>query len=751
MTTQLPSHQLSTQQRLLLALKQANAKISEVEQEKAEPIAIVGMGCRLPGGVDSPESFWDFLLRAEDVRQDVPRDRWDIDYYYDPDPEKPDKIYVRQAYFLEQPVDQFDPGFFAISGLEASKMDPSQRLLLEVTWEALEQAGIPPDSLRNTATGVFMGQCFNDYQFMSGETHPDHLLDFYQATGSGFSFTAGRIAYTLGLQGPTFCLDTACSSSLVALHLACNSLRSRESNLALVGGVNLMLHPSVTHLFCRGRALSPQGRCASFDASADGYARGEGCGVIVIKRLSDAIASGDNIWSVIRGSAINHDGPSSGLTVPNTQAQQKALTQALQAARLNPLDVDYIECHGTGTPIGDPLEVSALAQIYGQGRSPRQPLTLGSVKTNIGHLEGAAGIASLIKAVLCLHHQQIPANLHFTNPNPQIDWQRLPLAVPTQTHNWSANGQPRRAGVSSFGMSGTNTHVILEEAPVIPAAEVSTDCNRSAHLLTLSAKTADALADLAHSYSQFLATQPELALADVCFTANTGRSPFRYRLAIPAASTQELAAQLEQFKIDAASSNVCQGQVVSGSVPQIAMLFTGQGSQYVGMAQELYDTQPTFKQALDQCTELLDPDLEQPLLEVLYPKSPDSGGNLNQTAYTQPALFAIEYALYQLWRSWGIRPAVVMGHSIGEYVAACVAGVFSLEDGLKLIAMRGKLMQQLPAGGVMASLLAPVAQVRAAIGAYEDVSVAAINGPQSTVISGSAAAVQAVVTQLETV
>ncbi|NJK63585.1 MAG: polyketide synthase [Synechococcaceae cyanobacterium SM2_3_1] len=481
--------QRSTQERLVLALKQANARLEELGREKTEPLAIVGMGCRFPGGVDSPESFWQFLLRSEDIRQEVPADRWDVDRYYDPDPEIAHKIYVRQGYFLQQPVDHFDPAFFAIAGAEARKIDPSQRLMLEVVWEALEHSGIAPENLRNSATGVFIGQCFNDYQLLNCLSQPDYLLDFYQATGSGMSFTAGRIAYTLGLQGPTFTLDTVCSSSLVSLHLAAQSLRSCETNLALVGGVNLMLHPSVTHLYCRGKALSPQGRCASFDAAADGFARGEGCGVVVLKRLRDAIRDGDRIWALLRGSAVNHDGPSSGFTVPNLQAQQQVLQQALKNARLEPNQISYLECHATGTPLGDPLELSALARVYCQDRPASQPLILGSVKTNIGHLEAAAGIASVIKTALCLHHQQIPANLHFHTPNPRLDWDTLPLQIPTQSQPWLQTAQPRRAGVSSFGMSGTNAHVILEEAPKIQLQRENPE-KQTHEIFTLSAKTA---------------------------------------------------------------------------------------------------------------------------------------------------------------------------------------------------------------------------------------------------------------------
>ncbi|NEP11406.1 MAG: acyltransferase domain-containing protein [Symploca sp. SIO2C1] len=718
--------QLSNQQRLLLKIKQATAKLHEIETAATEPIAIIGIGCRFPGGVDSSETYWKFLQEAKDVRTEIPKDRWDINLYYDPNPNVTGKIYVRQGYFLQQPIDQFDPAFFGISGTEAAKIDASQRLLLEVTWEALENAGISPKSLKNTDTGVYIGQMNNDYAIIGANSLPDKLPDFYLGIGTTPSMSAGRIAYILGLQGPTLFLDTSCSSSLVTLHLACQSLRSRESNLALVGGVNLMLSPDATHALCQGRALSPDSRCKAFDASADGFARGEGCGIVVLKRLRDALADSDRILALVKGSAINHDGPSSGLTVPNQQAQKKVIRQALKNAKVDPLQIDYVECHGTGTSLGDPLEVRAIEEVYCQQRTKEQLLLLGAVKSNIGHLEGAAGIAGLIKVVLALQHQEIPANLHFNEPNPRIDWEQIPIKVPTTAIPWTKGDKPRLAGISGFGMSGTNAHVILEEAPTEgnrthprPSQEESEEGNsrgtggeqvtvnseddleRPVHLLTLSAKTETALAQLVTNYQNYFPTHPELGVADICYTANTGRSHFNHRLAVVASNQQDLAEKLRDYQQTEEVTGVFSGKLsYNNTVPKVAFLFLDKDSKYINRGRQLYETQPTFRQALDKCDQILHPYLENSLLDVMYGEQETGHGEvlslLDQSTYSQPVLFAIEYALAQLWQSWGIKPDVLLGSNVGEYVAACLAGVFSLEDGLKLIATRGKLMQQFP-------------------------------------------------------
>jgi malonyl CoA-acyl carrier protein transacylase len=753
----------------LLEIREQKAKLNALLGAKTEPIAIIGMGCRFPGGANDPEMFWQLLHQGKDAIAEVPRDRWDINAYYDPDPDAPAKMNTRYGGFVNNPQ-EFDPYFFGISAREAISLDPQQRLLLEVTWETLEAAAVTPEALAKVLTGVFIGICSNDYTqnlFNQGEER----IDAYLATGNSHSIASGRLSYLLGLTGPCLSVDTACSSSLVAVHLACTSLRNQECDVAIAGGVQRLLSPVFNINFTKARMLSADGRCKTFDASADGFVRSEGCGVILLKRLSDAIAAGDNILALIRGSAINQDGHTSGLTVPNGPSQQAVIRRALAASGIELAQVSYIEAHGTGTSLGDPIEMGALGAVFSSSHSPDRPLIVGSVKTNIGHLEGAAGIAGLIKVVLQLQHDSIAPHLHLKRPNPYIDWSKLAIAIPTDSMAWVRGEKPRLAGVSSFGFSGTNAHVILEEAPLKeqgsrgageqgrsdngisplplrPSAPLPlypstphplcplASSERPLHLFSLSAKSETALLQLALAYRTYLETAPELELADVCFSANTGRSHFEYRMAIVAGSTKELVEQL--------AMTISSGRVYE---PEITFLFTGQGSQYVGMGQQLYQTQPTFRKTLQECDEILRSELEISLLEILYPQT-DS--HLNQTAYTQPALFALEYALYQLWRSWGITPSAVIGHSVGEYVAACIAGVFSLEDGLKLIAARGRLMQHLATEGMMVSLFMPVAQVREIIAPYsEQVSIAAINSPQSTVISGQTATVQAIVTELE--
>ncbi len=748
--------QVFSSQQVLQTIKEMRNRLEAVNKEKTEPIAIVGVGCRFPGNANDPASFWHLLHEGIDAVGEVPSGRWDVDAYYDPNPGTPGKTYTKQGGYIQQ-VDQFDPLFFGISPREAVSLDPQQRLLLEVTWEALENAGIAPTNLRNSKTGVYVGICTDDYgqRGMSWENLP--LMDSHSGTGNARSMAVGRLSHLLGLQGPNIQLDTACSSSLVTVHLACQSLRSKESNLAIAGGVNLILWPVSTIGRCQLKAIAPDGRCKTFDASGDGYGQGEGCGMVVLKRLSDAIADGDRVLAVIRGSAVNHDGPSSGLTVPNKMAQKELIQQALQNAKVEPSQVSYVEAHGTGTPLGDPIELESLAAVYGKNRPINQPLVVGSVKTNFGHLEAAAGVSALIKVVLSLQNEQIPPHLHLKNPNPHIPWHQLPIAVPTSATPWQRSEKPRIAGISAFGISGTNAHIILEEAATESNKQQETgnseDClERPLHLLTLSAKTEKALAELVSNYRNYLENKPELGIEDICYTANTGRSHFNHRLAVIAADKNELSKKLSDRAAGKDITGIFDGKLPNTTTsPKIAFLFTGQGSQYVNMGRKLYETQPIFRQTLDQCNQILSSFLEKPLLDVLYSDSENGKENslLDQTAYTQPALFSIEYALAQLWQSWGIKPDIVMGHSVGEYVAACIAGVFSLEDGLKLIATRGRLMQQLPSGGEMVSVLASESLVNEAIAPYSSqVNIAAINGPESIVISGVGQAIQAICNSL---
>jgi myxalamid-type polyketide synthase MxaB len=717
---------------------------------KLELIAIVGIGCRFPGA-DHPEAFWQLLRDGVDAITEVPPSRWNVDQFYHPDPRQPGRTNTRWGGFLQQ-VDRFDPQFFGIAPREALSMDPQQRLMLETAWEAFEDAGQIPEQLAGTQTGVFVGIGTHDYSVLLWQ-HP--VNDPHATTGTGNCIAANRISYVFDLRGPSLAIDSACSSSLVAVHLACESLWRGESTLALAGGVNVLLLPSAMVGFTKSGLMAADGRCKTFDARADGYVRGEGAGMVLLKPLAQAQADGDRIYAIIRGSAVNQDGRSNGLTAPNPQAQEAVLRAAYQRAGVAPADVQYVEVHGTGTKLGDSMELKALGKVLSEQRPPGVLCSVGSVKTNIGHLETAAGIAGLIKVALSLHHRQIPPSLHFREPNPYIDFNRLPLRVQTTRSPWST-AQPAIAGISSFGFGGTNAHLVLEAAPqrqLVHQSPVNQRSNQQSWLLTLSAKTEAALRALAQRYQVLLAQHPDLALADLCFTATTRRSHFNQRLAIVTDSTAHLQAQLAAFTAGG-KPDALWGQLTQRKPPQIAFLFTGQGSQYPGMGRQLYQTQPTFRAAIDRCDQILRFDLAQPLVQVLgfvaAGEQSSAQTLLDETVYTQPALFALEYALAQLWLSWDIVPSIVLGHSVGEYVAACVAGVFSLEDGLKLIAARARLMQALPPVGSMVAVFADAAIVGAALQSDRgQVSIAAVNSPQNVVISGHYEAIVRVVTCLE--
>nr|VFJ62545.1 MAG: Acyl transferase domain-containing protein [Candidatus Kentron sp. FW] len=661
-----------------------------------DAIAIIGLGCRFPKA-GNPRQFWRNLKNGVDAIGKVPKTRW-----------IPTDADVPRGGFIDD-VEQFDPAFFDISLREARTMDPQQRLLLEVGWEALENAGIPVLSLAGSRTGVFIGIVSRDYY--------DYLLptssSVYFDTGNHFSITANRLSYVWDLRGPSKAIDTACSASLTALHDACQSLRLGECDLALVGGVNLMLSPKMARRLLASRLLSPRGHCRTFDADANGYVRGEGCGVIVLKRTTDAIHDSDPILAQVKGSAINQDGRTNGITAPNGLAQQAVVRQALANAGVSTREIGYIEAHGTGTPLGDPIEFNAIQEVLMSDRSPGEDCYIGSVKTNIGHLEPAAGIAGVIKTVLAMQHREIPPHLHLEKPNPHLAITDTSLSIPLEPTPWPS--ERPFAGVSSFGFGGTNVHVILGKAPVVegwvePAnsnKEVSGDesvriraerspqptapTERPCHLLTLSAKNEAALRQLAESYATYLQSHPDIPFADISFTANTGRSHFDHRLALVAASPEEAERQLRT------ASHVI-GKTARER-PELAFLFTGQDSRYPDMGRQLFETQPLFHEVLDQCDAILRP-LGVPLRHLPYPEDP---------IHAQPALFALEYALAKLWQSWGVIPDVVMGYDVGEYVAACIAGVFSLEDGLKLITARGHLMQT-PETGDMSAKFEKVAR-----------------------------------------
>ena len=721
--------------RLALLAVDLERKLAEAERRRPEPIAVIGVGCRLPGGVLGPDDFWRLLASGADAIGPIPPSRWDVGAYLDPDPEAPGKMYSNAGGFLAD-VDQFDPRFFGISPREAASMDPQQRLLLEVTWEALEHAAIAPDSLAGTATGLFVGIGNDDYAQMELRSGDPTRLDVYTSTGAAFSVAAGRIAYALGLQGPAMAVDTACSSSLLAVHLAFQSLRAGECRTAVAGGVHLILRPELSICLSKSRALSPTGRCRTFDAAADGYVRAEGCGMVVLKRLSDATADGDRILAVIRASAVNHDGRKSGLTVPNGMAQRALLRKALSDAGARASDVAYVETHGTGTPLGDPIEVEALAAVLGEGRTEGEPLFIGSVKTNVGHLETAAGVTGLIKLILSLEHGSIAPHLHFREPSAHIPWSTIPVRVPTAVMPWPSTGAPRLGGVSSFGMSGTNVHMLVQEGP----APAGPGPARPYHLLALSARTGKALQELAARYAAHLERAPDTAVEDICASAAAGRARFSHRLAVTGASRTALRDAL-------LTARETPHRAVQGR-PKVAFLFTGQGSQYAGMGRQLDTTQKVFREALDRCEAAFAPHLGRPLRDILYPGEATSP-LLDETAWTQPALFALEVALVELWRSWGVEPAIVMGHSVGELAAAHVAGILSLEDAAALVAARGRLMQALPRTGEMVSVSAPLERVEAAIRrAGGALSIAAVNGPAEIVVSGERESVRAAIAEL---
>jgi acyl transferase domain-containing protein len=736
-----PADDLSPLKRAIVEIRELKKKVADAERRAHEPIALIGMGLRFPGGAVDPESFWRLLWDGVDAITEVPPERWPIDAFYDPDPDAPGKMATRHGGFLRD-VDRFDAPFFGISPREAETIDPQQRLLLEVTWEALEQAGVPADGLFGTDAGVFLGITNSDY-FRMLLADPEQI-DTYTSSGNLPSVAAGRLSYTLGIKGPAVSIDTACSASLAAVHLAARSLRAHECDLALAGGVGLILTPELTINFSRARMMAADGRCKSFDTAADGYVRSEGCGMVVLKRLSDALAAGDPILAVVRGSAINQDGRSGGLTAPNGPSQESVILAALSDAGLDPHDVGYVETHGTGTPLGDPIEVHALGAALCRGRSVEAPLQIGSVKTNLGHLEAAAGIAGLMKVVMMLQHGAIPPHLHLRELNPHIAVEELPISIPTERTEWPAAGQGRVAGVSSFGLSGTNVHVILGEAPApAPGGPADAAVERPRHVLTASAKSPEALRSLAARYAAHLDDHPDQALADVAFSANTGRSHFGHRIAVVAADRHEARAWLGAYAGDDAAADSGRRGPAS---PDVAFIFTGHGSHYAGMGSQLYAGQPVFRAAIDRCADLLHTEVDRPLKEILF----GSDELLDHMIYAQPGLFSLQYALAALWGSWGVHPAVVAGHSAGEYAAAVAAGALPLEDGLRVIAARGRLMESLTTDGAMVAVFLEEEAVARAVSRYSHaVGIAAVNGPTTTVISGERDAIDAVLSDLE--
>ncbi|WXA89821.1 SDR family NAD(P)-dependent oxidoreductase [Pendulispora rubella] len=705
-------------------------------------VAIVGMGLRLPGGVVDLEGFWARLAEGFDAVRPIGQDRWDADAFYDPDPDAKGKSYVNRAALLER-IDLFDAEFFGISPREAKHIDPQHRLLLEASWSALEDAGILPSSLRDSSTGVFIGIGPSEYELLQSSSAE---AEAYVMTGTHSAFGAGRLAFTLGLQGPALSVDTACSSSLVALHLAAQSLRRRECDLALAGGVQLMVVPEGFVLLSRTRALAPDGRSKTFSAQADGYGRGEGVVVVALERLSDARAKGHDVLAIVRGSAVNHDGASNGITAPNGTSQQKVVRAALHDARLAPAEVDVVECHGTGTSLGDPIEVQALAAVYGQGRPAERPLLLGAVKTNIGHLESAAGLAGVAKIVAALRHGSLPPTLHASPRNPHIDWDRLPVHVVDALRPWPRPvDAPRRAGVSSFGISGTNAHVVLEEAPEMASAPERREVPATVPVL-LSAKSEAALHEQAMRLAAHLRAHPDLELDDVAYSLAIARTHFEHRAVILASDRRKLVASLESLAEGRPRAGTLVGR--RGGEGKVVFVFPGQGSQWQGMASSLLATSAVFRERIEACERALAPHVGWSLQGVLRGDAGQPA--LDRDDVVQPALFAVMVSLAALWREAGVQPDAVIGHSQGEMAAACVAGALSLEDAAKTVALRSRLVLQLAGRGAMAAVELGVDELRARLASFaERLSVAAINGPRTTLVSGDSDAIEALLRELE--
>lgn len=709
----------------------------------SEPIAIIGIGCRFPGA-DDPESFWRLLCEGKDMISEVPADRWPKEAFYHPDPSVPGKSISRWGGFLDR-IDQFDPFFFGISPIEAESMDPQQRLLLELSFEALDDAGLVREHLDGSKTGVFVGISVNEYSQLQF-ADPSRITG-HSGTGSALSIAANRLSYFYNFHGPSIAIDTACSSSLSAVHLACQSLRSGECEMALAGGVNMILSPAHSIAFTKAGVLAPDGRCKTFDAQADGYVRGEGGGLVVLKPLSSALADGDPVYALILGSAMHQDGRTNGLIAPSREAQETLLRRTYRETGVEPGSVQYVEAHGTGTLLGDSMEAAAIGAAIGTARS-NGPCAIGSVKTNIGHLESAAGIAGLIKVALSLKYRTLPPSLHYHTPNPHIPFEALNLRVQHELTPWPDTQGPAQAGVSSFGFGGTTVHLIMREAAGLMQEEKSEDHIPRCHMLPLSANSVEALQSLAGRVENMLSSDFSIAAKDLCYAASERRSQYHYRLAAVGHSRKELSACLQAFLRRESYPNLFLGLPAADRPPGLAFVFPGQGGQWFGMGRELLTQEPVFHQAIEQINHHIQAHFGWSLMDVLYAAPSES--RLDEIDVVQPVLFAIQVALAALWRSWGVVPDAVVGHSMGEVAAAHVAGALSLEDAIQVICRRSQLMKSLRGRGRMLATELSPAQAEALLAGNEDkVAIAVVNSPSSTVISGDADVLRMLIDELD--
>ena len=709
------------------------------------PIAIIGIGCRFPGGVTNPTQFWNLVVDGVDAISEIPANRWNSSRFYDSE-NKPGRSYARHGGFIGD-VDRFDAAFFGLSPREASNTDPQHRLLLEVAWEAFEDAGKAPAEAPKK-TGVFIGISSHDFSDIGSAISERDAINAYSALGASPSVAANRLSYFFDFTGPSLAVDTACSSSLVAIHLACKSIWDDESSTALAGGVNLLLRPEGMIGFCKASMLSPDGRCKAFDASANGFVRAEGAGLVLLKPYAQAVADGDQIYAVILGAATNQDGRSAGITVPTVSSQTALLREAYAQAKIDPSAVDYMEAHGTGTAVGDPVEAEALGRVLSLGRPAGQTCLIGSVKTNIGHLEPASGVAGLIKATLAVKHGQIPPNLHFNSPNPEIPFEDLQIRVPRHLEPWPSSGSRRIAGVNSFGFGGSNAHVVLASAPPIDRSDaISDDANSPtvesplAMALPLSAKCPETLKQLASAYQRHLTEGPTDALSDICFSAGVHRPHHKHRLAAVGASKEEVANVLEAFvRLEGDHGAIAEStQLALGrsypDPPKLAFIFTGMGPQWWAMGRELLTQSTVYREAITECDSAWRRLADWSLLAELQADATTS--RIHQTEIAQPAIFSLQIALAAVWRSWGVQPDFVLGHSVGEVAAAYVSGALGLEDAFQVVAHRSRLQGTTVGQGTMLAVGLSVDATRAAIANYEDlVSIAAINGPSSVHASG---------------